>query len=67
MLSATALAGAPMADLIDRHRPLMHAPAAEVFAVADRLGRRLEPFDAFEPRAYLPESPERSGRRRRTG
>ncbi|MEV4289633.1 2-dehydropantoate 2-reductase [Nonomuraea bangladeshensis] len=59
MLTATALADAPMADLIDRHRPLMHALVAEVFAVAGRLGLRLEPFDAFEPAAYLPEAPER--------
>ncbi|MFC4116041.1 ketopantoate reductase family protein [Nonomuraea zeae] len=54
MLSATALADAPMADLIDRHRPLMHALVAEVFSVAAPLGHRLEPFDAFEPAAYLP-------------
>ncbi|GAB2442720.1 ketopantoate reductase family protein [Streptosporangium sandarakinum] len=58
MLTATALADAPMADLIDRHRPLMHALVAEVFAVAARLGHRLEPFDAFDPAAYLPGAPE---------
>ncbi|MGW0810360.1 ketopantoate reductase family protein [Nonomuraea sp. NPDC002799] len=52
MLSATALADAPMADLIDRHRPLMHALVAEVFAVAGE--RPLESFDAFTPAAYLP-------------
>ncbi|WP_208026020.1 ketopantoate reductase family protein [Amycolatopsis acidicola] len=57
MLTTTALADAPMADLIDRHRPLMHAITAEVFAVAG--GRRLEPFDQFDPAAYLPGAPGR--------
>ncbi|OON71928.1 2-dehydropantoate 2-reductase [Streptomyces tsukubensis] len=52
MLSATALADAPMADLIDRHRPTMAAVAGEVFAVADRLGITLEPFDAFDPHPF---------------
>jgi 2-dehydropantoate 2-reductase len=52
MLTATALADAPMADLIDRHRPLMHALAAEVFAVAAAEGITLEPFDAFDPAPY---------------
>lgn len=52
MLSATALADAPMADLIDRHRELMHGLAAEVFAVSARLGIVLEPFDAFDPTPY---------------
>ena len=54
MLSATALADAPMAALVDRHRDLMHALAAEVFAVAAAEGVALEPFDAFTPAAYLP-------------
>jgi 2-dehydropantoate 2-reductase/glutamate carboxypeptidase len=54
MLTTTALADAPMADLIDRHRPLMHAITAEVLAVAVAGGRRLEPFDQFDPAAYLP-------------
>ncbi|WP_166641033.1 2-dehydropantoate 2-reductase N-terminal domain-containing protein [Amycolatopsis sp. SID8362] len=52
MLTTTALADAPMADLIDRHRPLMHALAAEVFAAAG--DRTLEAFDQFDPAAYLP-------------
>ncbi|MGY1433719.1 2-dehydropantoate 2-reductase [Streptomyces reniochalinae] len=52
MLAATALADAPMADLIDRHRPAMYALAAEVYDVADRLGVALEPFDAFAPAAF---------------
>ncbi|MET7640764.1 2-dehydropantoate 2-reductase [Streptomyces sp. NPDC005438] len=53
MLAATALADAPMADLIDRHRPAMAAVAAEVYQVAGRLGITLEPFDAFEPSAFV--------------
>ncbi|MEV0612133.1 2-dehydropantoate 2-reductase [Nonomuraea sp. NPDC050404] len=57
MLSATALADAPMADLIDRHRELMHALVAEVFTVAASLGLRLEPFDAFDAQAYVPGAP----------
>ncbi|MEU7787504.1 2-dehydropantoate 2-reductase N-terminal domain-containing protein [Amycolatopsis sp. NPDC049159] len=52
MLTTTALADAPMADLIDRHRPLMHALTAEVFAAAGE--RTLEAFDQFDPAAYLP-------------
>jgi len=52
MLVATALADAPMAELIDRHRPVMHALAGEVYAVAAAEGIALEPFDAFDPLPY---------------
>lgn len=52
MLAATALADAPMAELIDRHPATMDAVAAEVLAVADALGVTLEPFDAFAPHAF---------------
>lgn len=52
MLAATALADAPMADLIDRHRPAMAALTGEIFDVAERLGITLEAFDAFEPHAF---------------
>jgi 2-dehydropantoate 2-reductase len=52
MLVATALADAPMAELIDRHRAVMHGLAAEVYAVAAAEGIRLEPFDAFDPAPY---------------
>ncbi|MFD4987679.1 2-dehydropantoate 2-reductase [Streptomyces sp. NPDC058374] len=52
MLAATALADAPMAELIDRHPPTMDAVAAEVFDVAGALGVALEAFDAFEPAAF---------------
>ena len=52
MLVATALADAPMAELIHRHRPVMHALAAEIYAVAAAEGVTPEPFDAFEPLPY---------------
>ncbi|MGV9910524.1 2-dehydropantoate 2-reductase [Streptomyces tendae] len=52
MLAATALADAPMADLIDRHRPAMARLTEEIFAVADRRGVTLEAFDAFDPRPF---------------
>ena len=52
MLVATALADAPMAELIDRHRPVMHALVAEIYAVAAAEGVTLEPFDAFDPLPY---------------
>ncbi|WP_223838337.1 ketopantoate reductase family protein [Saccharopolyspora pogona] len=53
MLAATALADAPMADLIERHAAAMHGLAEEVFGVAMALGIRLEAFDAFEPAAFV--------------
>jgi len=52
MLTATALADAPMADLIDAHRPMMYRLTAEVFAVAQARGITLEAFDAFDPAPY---------------
>ncbi len=52
MLAATALADDSMADLIDRHRESMYEIVHEVFDVADAVGTRLEPFDAFEARAF---------------
>jgi len=52
MLVATALADAPMAELIDRHRAVMHALAAEIYAVAEAEGVTPEPFDAFDPVPY---------------
>ncbi|MGP3755551.1 2-dehydropantoate 2-reductase [Streptomyces sp. IBSNAI001] len=52
MLAATALADAPMAELIDRHPLTMHEVAAEVLDVAEALGVELEAFDAFEPEAF---------------
>lgn len=49
MLTTTALADAPMADLIDRHRPLMHAVTAEVVA-----GSRRRTSAAFRCRCCAP-------------
>jgi 2-dehydropantoate 2-reductase len=57
MLVATALADAPMAELIDRHRGVMHALAGEVYAVAGAEGIALEPFDAFDPAPYTGGAP----------
>ncbi|ANY09404.1 ketopantoate reductase family protein [Pseudonocardia sp. HH130630-07] len=54
LLTATALADAPMAELIDRHRALMHRLAGEVLAVAVARGVRPEPFDGWDPGPYLP-------------
>ncbi|MGW5865169.1 M20/M25/M40 family metallo-hydrolase [Streptomyces sp. NPDC055239] len=54
MLAATALADAPMADLIDRHRAAMTGLTGEIFAVSDRLGVTLEAFDAFDPHPLRP-------------
>lgn len=52
MLVATALADAPMAELIDRHRLVMHGLASEIYMVAAAEGIALEPFDAFDPAPY---------------
>jgi 2-dehydropantoate 2-reductase len=52
MLVATALVDAPMGDLIDRHRDLMHALAGEVYAVSAAQDIALEAFDAFDPLPY---------------
>ncbi|QYN32786.1 2-dehydropantoate 2-reductase [Pseudonocardia sp. DSM 110487] len=57
MLVATALADAPMAELIDKHRGVMHALAGEVYAVAGAEGIALEPFDAFDPAPYTGRDP----------
>lgn len=54
MLTATALVDAPMAEVIDRHRAVMHAAAREVLAVASARGITAEPFDEWEPSGYLP-------------
>ena len=54
MLTATALADDAMGELVDRHRPGLHAVAREVFLVAGELGIGLEGLDAFDPLAYVP-------------
>ncbi|MEJ5867577.1 2-dehydropantoate 2-reductase [Pseudokineococcus sp. 5B2Z-1] len=52
VLTATALADAPMAGLVDRHRPTAHGLVREVLAVARAVGVAPAPFDAFDPAAY---------------
>lgn len=59
MLAATALADAPMADLIDRHREVMMSLADEVFALADHRHIALECFDAFDPASLRGSAAER--------
>lgn len=54
MLTATALVDAPMAEILDRHRGVMHAAAWEVLAVAVARGIEVEPFDRWDPSGYLP-------------
>lgn len=53
MLAATALADAPMADLIDRHRATMARLASEVYQLAATVPARLEPFDGYQPHAFV--------------
>ncbi|MQA78791.1 MAG: ketopantoate reductase family protein [Streptosporangiales bacterium] len=53
MLAATALADAPMADLIDRHRDVMARLARDVYRVAATVPVRLEPFDGYQPHAFV--------------
>jgi 2-dehydropantoate 2-reductase len=59
MLVASSLADAPMADLVDRHRRVMHQAVREVFAVAAVGGVTLEAFDAFDPAGYTGAADER--------
>lgn len=55
LLFATALTNASIADVLasDEHRPVLIALAREVVAVADAREVRLEPFDGFDPSAFL--------------
>ncbi len=62
VLTETALADAPMADLLDRHRPSAHALVREVLAVARAQGVSPAPFDAFDPEAYEAPEAEQPGR-----
>jgi 2-dehydropantoate 2-reductase len=57
MLTATALADEDMSVLIDRNRAVMTSLAREVLAVADAEGIHPEPFDAFDPAAFVPDAP----------
>lgn len=57
MLSATALADAPMADLIDAHPESTTALVREIVELAAAQGIRVEPFDAFDPAALTAVDP----------
>lgn len=59
MLFATALTNASIADALalPRHRRLYVALAREILAVAAARGVTPEPFDGFDPAAYLPTAP----------
>lgn len=57
VLTATALADAPMADLVDAHPAAATALVAEVAGLATAQGIRLEPFDAFDPVALTAGDP----------
>jgi 2-dehydropantoate 2-reductase len=58
MLFATALTDDSIADALARpkHRDLYIALAREILAVARALGIAPEPFDGFDPGAFLPEA-----------
>jgi 2-dehydropantoate 2-reductase len=58
MLFATALTNESIADAlaIPAHRPLYVALAREMLAVAAARGVTPEPFDGFDPLAYLPDA-----------
>ena len=56
LLFATALTDDSIADVLaaSAHRPILTRLAREVAAVANAAGIRPEPFDGFDPRAFLP-------------
>jgi len=58
LLFATALADAPIADVLEsaRHRPALVQLAREVMAVALARGIRPEAFDGFDPAAFHPDA-----------
>jgi len=59
MLFATALTNLSIADALASkpHRPIYVALAREMLAVAAARSVRAEPFDGFDPAAYLPSAP----------
>ncbi|HUP89682.1 MAG TPA: 2-dehydropantoate 2-reductase [Longimicrobiales bacterium] len=59
MLFANALTGDSIADGLARaeHRDIYIGIAREILAVAEARGVRPEPFDGFDPNAYLPDAP----------
>jgi 2-dehydropantoate 2-reductase len=62
MLFATALTNESIADALamPAYRPLYVALAREILAVATARDIRPEPFDGFDPAAYLATAPERA-------
>ena len=58
VLAATALADERVCVLIDRHRPVMSALAAEVLAIADAQGIEPEPVDGIDVCALAPAATE---------
>ncbi|MGW0876144.1 ketopantoate reductase family protein [Streptomyces sp. NPDC002740] len=52
ILGVTTLVDAPIAEIVDAHRDLASAAAAESTAVAVAEGVTLEAFDAYEPYAF---------------
>ena len=58
LLFATALTNESIADCLaePKYRPVLIALAREVVAIATASGVKLEPFDGFDPRAFLPNS-----------
>ena len=65
MLFATALTNESIADALAmrEHRPLYIGLAREILAVARARGVRPEPFDGFDPSAYLSTAPPGSAER----
>jgi 2-dehydropantoate 2-reductase len=58
LLFATALTNESIADCLaePKYRPLLIALAREVVTIATAAKIKLEPFDGFDPRAFLPDS-----------
>jgi 2-dehydropantoate 2-reductase len=58
LLFATALTNESIADCLaePKYRPVLIALAREVVTVATAAKIKLEPFDGFDPRAFLPDS-----------
>jgi 2-dehydropantoate 2-reductase len=56
LLFATAVTNDSIADVLalQHYRPVLTALAHEVLAVAAAEGVRLEPFDGFDPKAFMP-------------
>ncbi|MGW5653827.1 2-dehydropantoate 2-reductase N-terminal domain-containing protein [Streptomyces humi] len=60
ILGVTTLVDAPIAEIVDAHRDLAAAAAAESTAIAVAEGVALEAFDAYEPYAFSAAASERA-------